>query len=328
MRRFAFEHLMAWPAVFGLLGAVGLSCTRPATTSLKLPPVLDLGNLAAAPAELVGPGTLSTEANEYNPSLAPDGRTLVFARSKPDFQEAHIFISRLERGQWQAPQPVPFADARYADSDPTFSPDGRTLYFASDRPAPSRDSTRRDLDLWQVSWDGRTWGQPQHLGSDINGKGMELGPSFHEGYLYFSSARRSGHGGLDGYRSRLAQGRFGAPENLGPELNTKASESDLEITPDGRWLLFWSDRSTGLGAGDLYAAPRTATGWGTPVHLPGSCNSPQFELTPTLSADGQWLYFGSMRSVSEAAPNGILNGQSNLYRVRLRPGKAPASAAR
>ncbi|KUG06743.1 PD40 domain-containing protein [Solirubrum puertoriconensis] len=328
MLRFAYQRLLLRPAALGLLGVVGLSCTRPATTSQRLAPVPDFSVLTAAPAELVGPGTLSTEANEYNPSLTPDGRTLVFARSKPDFQDAHIFISRMERGQWQAPQPVAFTDGRYADSDPTFSPDGRTLYFASDRPTAGRDSTRRDLDLWQVTWNGRTWGPPQHLGPDINGKGMELGPSFHEGYLYFSSARRSGHGGLDAYRSRLVQGRFEAPENLGPELNSKASESDFEVTRDGRWLLFWSDRGNGLGGGDLYAAPRTETGWGAAVHLPGGLNSAQFDFTPTLSADGQWLYFGSMRTAAEGAPANVLNGQSNLYRVRLQTGKAHASASR
>lgn len=302
----------------GLVAFVGTGCLRPAggpTASRPASP--DFNAFSPGPAELLGPGTLSTAANEYNPSLTPDGRTLVFARSQADFKDAHIFISRLERGRWQAPQPVSFTDARYADSDPSFTPDGRTLYFASDRPAPGRDSTRRDLDLWQASWDGRQWGKPEHLGPAVNGKGMELGPSWAAGTLYFSSARRSGQGGLDGYRTRWEASGFTAPDNVGPTLNTAASESDLEVTADGRWLLFWSDRPGGAGAGDLYAAPRTETGWGPAVRLPGGLNSPGFDFTPTLSADGQWLYFASTRTTATADTSAVLNGQANLYRVRL-----------
>ncbi|WP_400193788.1 hypothetical protein [Hymenobacter sp. B81] len=302
-----------------LTALVGSSCRRlPGTRVASRSTSPDFGALITGPAELLGPGTLSTSANEYNPSLTPDGRTLVFARSKADFADAHIFVTRQKGSQWQEPQPVPFTDARYSDSDPSFTPDGRTLYFASDRPAPGRDSTRRDLDLWQVSWDGRQWGQPQHLGPAINGKGMELGPSWSAGALHFSSARRSGLGGLDGYRARPKAGGFAAPDNVGPTLNTAASESDLEITADGRWVLFWSDRPGGAGGGDLYAAPRTETGWGTAVRLPGELNSPQFDFTPTLSADGQWLYFASTRTAADSGSAAVLNGQANLYRVRLK----------
>ncbi|GAB2959757.1 PD40 domain-containing protein [Hymenobacter coalescens] len=315
-----FLRLPLLQSLIGLTALACAGCLRPAGAPSARPLASpDFGTLTTGPAELLGPGSLSTAANEYNPSLTPDGRTLVFARSQPDFKDAHIFITRLERGHWQVAQPLPFTDARYADSDPSFTPDGRTLYFASDRPAPSRDSTRRDLDLWQVSWDGRHWGKPEHLGPAINGKGMELGPSLSEGFLYFSSARRSGQGGLDGYRARQQPGGFAAPDNVGPTLNTAASESDLEMTADGRWVLFWSDRPGGAGGGDLYAAPRTAAGWGPAVRLPGEVNSPAFDFTPTLSADGQWLYFASTRRVAGSGTPAVLNGQANLYRARLMP---------
>ncbi|GAA4390916.1 hypothetical protein [Hymenobacter koreensis] len=319
MRTSVASRLLAlfWVSVTSSL-LVLPSCTRlPASTSAGLPP--DFASLTADEAELIGAGTLSTTANEYNPSLTPDGRTLVFARSQPDFKDAHILVAQRQRnGEWSAPQALPFTSPRYSDSDPTFAPDGRTLYFTSDRPAPGRDSTRHDLDLWQVSWNGRQWGQPAHLGTTLNGKGPELGPCFHEGYLYFSAARRSGHGGLDVYRARQEDAGFGAPENLGPSVNTAASESDAELTPDGRWLLLWSDRAGGTGSADLYAAPRTASGWGPAVHLPAGLNSPEFDFTPSLSADGQWLYFASTRAVAPSSGRAVV-GQSNLYRVRLRP---------
>jgi hypothetical protein len=167
------------------------------------------GSPSAGTAELIAPGVLSTNANEYNPSLSPDGRTLVFARSAADFRTPAILVSRLERGEWSTPRPVPFADPRFGDSDPTFAPDGRTLYFISDRPAPGRDASRRDLDLWRVRFDAGRWGTPEHLGNEVNGPGQELGPAWHDGWLYFGSTRGGQARMLDLFRARDTGEGFG-----------------------------------------------------------------------------------------------------------------------
>jgi hypothetical protein len=269
------------------------------------------GPPSAGAAELIAPGVLSTDANEYNPSLAPDGRTLVFARSAPDFRSPAILVSRLERGRWSAPTPVPFADARFGDSDPTFAPDGRTLYFISDRPAPGRDASRRDLDLWRVPFHGGQWGTPEHLGGEVNSPGQELGPAWHDGWLYFGSTRGGQARMLDLFRSRDTGGRFGAAEPLA-EVNTAASEGDPELSADGGLLLFWSNRPGGAGAGDVYASRRQGDGWSTPVSL--RMNSAGFDFTPSFSPDGRWLYFGSDRAESPAG-GASLPAQSNLFRV-------------
>lgn len=242
--------------------------------------------------EVVGPGVLSTAANEYNPSLLPDGRTLVFARSEADFRNPRIFFSRLRGGRWSAPEPAPFT-AVLPGTDPTFSPDGRTLYFASDHPAAGRDSTRRDLDLWRVRRQGDGWGEPEHLGSEVNSRGQELGPTWHDGWLYFGSTRGGRARMLDVYRARDEGGRFGAAEEV-PQWNTGASESDPEFSRDGRLFPFWSNRA-GSRAGDLYASRRTATGWTEPARV-DAANSAGFDFTPSFSHDGRWLLFASTRA--------------------------------
>lgn len=286
-----------------LLAAVLAACsasTRP-----------DANPSAGTGLEVLGLDVLSTDANEYNPSLSPDGRTLVFARSEPDFRSPAIMVSRLEGGRWSAPERAPFSDARFGHSDPTFSPDGRTLYFISDRPAAGRDSTRRDLDLWRVSYEGGHWGQPEHLGAEVNSAAQELGPAWHDGWLYFGSSRGGAARMLDLYRAPGRAGRFGAAEPL-PEVNTGASEGDPEISADGALLLFWSDRPGGGGQGDLYAARRTATGWSAPAPL--RVNTPGFDFTPSLTRDGRWLYFASDRTQPPAGA-ARLPGHSNLFRV-------------
>lgn len=287
------------PALLVLLAACSAS-----TRSAAGPP-------AAPSPEVVGTDVLSTDANEYNPSPSPDGRFLVFARSQPDFRSPMILVSRREGGRWGAPRPVPFADARWGDSDPTFSPDGRTLYFISDRPAAGRDTARRDLDLWRVAFQDGRWGTPEHLGAEVNSPAQELGPAWHDGWLYFGSSRGGRARMLDLYRAPERDGHFGAAEALA-EVNTEASEGDPELSVDGALLLFWSNRPGGSGGGDLYASRRTGNGWSAPAPL--RINSAGFDFTPAFTRDGGWLYFGSDR-VEAGLP-----AQSNLFRV-------PAAAA-
>jgi WD40-like Beta Propeller Repeat len=264
-----------------------------------------------AAVEVVGEGVLSTAANEYNPSLSPDGRTLVFARSQPDFRDAKILVSHLRGGGWSAPEPVPFADARYADSDPTFAPDGRTLYFISDRPAAGRDSTRRDLDLWRVARrEGGGWGAPEHLGGAVNTPAQELGPAWHDGWLYFASSRGGRARMLDIYRARDTGTGFGAAEAV-DQWNTAASESDPEFSRDGSVFLFWSDRPGSTGSADVFASRRMPSGWSAPAAV-GGISSAAFDFTPSFSPDGRWIYFASTR----ADPAQAALGQSDLYRVR------------
>lgn len=264
----------------------------------------------------------STDANEYNPSVDRMGRTIVFARSGPDFRDARIYVSRMNiHNEWSPQARAPFSDDRYTDTDPTFSPDGRTVYFASDRPAAGRDSTRRDLDLWRVSYRGGRWGVPEHLGAEVNTPAQELGPAWHGGWLYFGSSRGGAARMLDLYRARELGGGFGPAEAL-PDVNTPASEGDPELSADGTLLLFWSDRPGGAGAGDLYASRRTATGWSAPAPL--RINTAEFDFTPSFTRDGRWLYFASDRASTPGMPH--LPAQSNLFRVRTADALPPSTA--
>jgi hypothetical protein len=52
------------------------------------------------------PGELfNTDAQEYEPSVSPDGNELFFVRGKAG-QNAEIFVSRRQNGRWQPPAPL------------------------------------------------------------------------------------------------------------------------------------------------------------------------------------------------------------------------------
>lgn len=255
------------------------------------------------------PAAVSGARNDYNLSLSDDGRTMVFARSDADFRGARIMVATRKGKGWTAPRPIGFSDARWRDSDPWLSGDGRTLYFVSDRPTAARPD-KTDLDIWRSVRMGGAWQAPEHLGDVVNGAGEELGPELHDGVLYFGSGRRSGMGGLDIYASRLSDGRFGKPTLLPAPINSAASESDFTLSRDGRTALFW--RSVG-DQGLLHVSRRAADGgWSAPVPLSAAANIGPFNFTPALSADGQWLSFASTR-----ARAGQPAGMADLYRIPL-----------
>lgn len=71
------------------------------------------------------------DAWEFNPEISPDGRTLVFASLRPGgLGLGDLWVSRLRDGRWTPARnlgaPVNSAADEY---HPTFSPDGRDLYF-------------------------------------------------------------------------------------------------------------------------------------------------------------------------------------------------------
>jgi len=262
-------------------------------------------------AQLAGEGWLSGPRNDYNLGMDAAQSTMVFARSDPDFENSRIWFARRQGEGWSAPGEVPFSDARYRDSDPWLTPDGRTLYFVSNRPV-SGDAPNATLDVWRVAFDGQRFGTPEHLPM-LASDGQELGPELHDGWLYFNSSRKPGPAKLAIYRARINGTGFDAPEPMPAPFNDGTIQGDFTLSPDGRLAVFWSVRD-GTTEADLFAACRTQAGWSAAVRLPPPISARGMDFTPAFSADGRSLLFASMReaaSPGEAAP--VLNGQSNLY---------------
>jgi hypothetical protein len=265
-----------WP----LLPAVVLATASACAAELSLP---QANSLTVPPAA-------SGALNEYNFNASADGRTLVFARSEAEFQNARILISQRTAEGWTAPEPIGFTDARYSDSDPWLTPDGQTLFFISNRPTPTR-SDHRDYDIWRSVRTTEGWSAPQHLGDTVNSPGQELGPEVHGGRLYFASARSGGAGGLDIWSAAATGDGYGAPERLPAPINSAESESDFTLTPDGNVALFWRMVD---GQGLIQAARRSPDGrWEAPRPLPSTVNQGRFNFTPQLSPDGGVLWFAT-----------------------------------
>jgi len=90
-------------------------------------------------------------------------------------------------------------------------------------------------------------------------------------------------------------GRWSKPKRLHESIDGKSShEPSLCLSSDGNTIYFVSDRPGGIGGKDIYRAERTSDGnWGAPVNLGFGVNTPYDEESPSLSEDGQTLYFSS-----------------------------------
>lgn len=275
------------------------------------------------PVEVFAPGVVSREGIwPWRLAFDKTFDRIYWAESRgwwPGTREKAVIMTATaaSEGGWSTPRPASFS-GRHADMDPFVSPDGRWLVFSSMRPVEG--IARVDMDLWMAPREGSGWGEPVHLGYEVNAAGFdELYPSMDlDGTLYFARVCAPEPGGdVDIWRSRRgADGRYGTPERLGWRINTADRwEYNPEISPDGRTLLFVRlDRpgddagDAGHGWGDLYLSERDGDDFGPARNLGPCINGPADEYHPTMRWDRDELYF--VRND---------DGRRTVLRTRLRP---------
>ncbi len=196
---------------------------------------------------------LNTPGNEGAQTLSGDGRYMIFtACNRGDgVGRCDLYASTKEGDSWSVPvnlgRPV---NSPYRETQPSMTPDGRTLYFSSDRPGG-----KGQHDLW-VSHLGKNgqWSNPENLGDSVNSKGTEMSPFIHPDNqsLYFSS---DGHIGLGGYDLFVARrdsaGAWNKPVNLGYPINTNRDEIGLIVNSRGDKAYYSSDVNQAQGK-DIY----------------------------------------------------------------------------
>jgi outer membrane protein OmpA-like peptidoglycan-associated protein len=139
-------------------------------------------------------------------------------------------------------KPFPYNSNEYNVGHACFSPDGNTLYFASDMPGGFGRS-----DIYKSTWTNGSWSKPENLGDKINTAYDDMFPSIsHDGDLFFASKGHVGLGGLDIFMARHSNGSFEEPENLGYPLNTRFDDFSITLTQAGDVAYFSSNR------GDFY----------------------------------------------------------------------------
>ena len=202
------------------------------------------------------PFNKSSSNNEGGASVSIDNKHLYFTVNRNG--NFDIYYSDEIKGKWTEPKSIgeQVNDPKQWDSQPCISPDGRTLYFAS-----FRDSVNKTSDLFVTRKKDGNWGKPEPLAA-LNTPGNEKTPFLHPDNitLYFSTDGLPGMGGYDIYFSRLKDGKWSAPENIGYPINTEADEIGFFVSTDGKHGYYSSNSLKGSGGYDIYSfdLPETA----------------------------------------------------------------------
>jgi len=246
------------------------------------------------------------------------------------------FIVRVSKvnGKWGKPEIASFSGVYY-DLEATFSADGNTLYFVSNRPL-KEGGQQKDFDIWKTTRnaDGK-WGQPVNLGPTVNSNKNEYYPSLAKnGNLYFTVEAPYGKGGEDIVVCKQTANGYSAPESLPETINTRAGEFNAFVDPDEQFIIFSSEkRADSKGSGDLYMSKKDNAGnWMPAQQLPVPINSTALDYCPYVTADKKYLIFTSNRMRKEWDSDKAVtydemrslvtepgNGLDDLYWVKFNP---------
>ncbi|MCP4263152.1 MAG: hypothetical protein GY774_37435 [Planctomycetes bacterium] len=207
-----------------------------------------------------------------------------------------IWVSRRESKEdgWDpAVNLGPPVNTSSTDGTPNISSDGLELYFSNVGPSGSsyRPGGHGGGDIWVTRRANRDdeWAVPVNLGPTINSSSMETYPNISaDGLsLYFSRG--------DIYvATRLTKDDdWGSPVRVTGGVNSGSWEGFPCLSADQRVLFFYSDRPGGYGGMDMYVTMRATVSdaWEQAVNLGPMINTPYYDISPSLSADGCTLYF-------------------------------------
>jgi hypothetical protein len=215
--------------------------------------------------------------------LATIGLTAMLAMPGP--------VTAKQFSAWGTPQQVAGVNTVSLEGCAMQSPEGLSLYFAS-----NRSGGVGGLDIWVAhrSSTSGSWGTPANLGTPINSSSDELCPTPVRGKgLFFISARPGGYGGGDIYFARLSPAHgWTAPVNLGGEVNSVRGEAGPSyFEADGHAFLYFSSGP------DIYASEQASDGtWGSAAPVAELNSTSGDDFRPNVRKDGLEIVFDSNRS--------------------------------
>lgn len=161
-------------------------------------------------------------------SINTDG----LVKPKPNTKSADIYYAKISsKGTWGSPKPMQkkTINTMYFEISPSFTADGSTMYFVSERVGGQGMS-----DIWVTRKVSKTgWSKPENLGGVINTPYNEttvfITPD--EKYMFFSSTGHKGMGGYDIYYSKNVDGIWSDPKNIGFPINSVSDETHFQYYP-------------------------------------------------------------------------------------------------
>jgi hypothetical protein len=235
---------------------------------------------------------------ERDMAISPEGDEIYYTIVLGGYTYSTILLTRRVDGVWTRPQVAPFAtDPRYLFIEPHISPDGKRLFFVSNRPLEGEEPGGEDI--WVTDRTEAGWGEPYNLGAPVNSAGSEFFPSVtRDGTVYFTR-RPEGDRAEAIYRSRLVDGAYTEPERLPEQVNGAPTQFNACIAPDESYIVVCAyGREDSVGGTDYYVSFRNQDDtWVGPINLGEKINTDQRnEHSPYVTSDGALFFFMSSRT--------------------------------
>ena len=251
----------------------------------------------------MGPA-INSPYDDYVPVIAPDESELYFTSKRTGstgnskngdnayFED--VYVSRFENDAWKKAENIGYPiNSSNNDACVAISPDGHKMIVYR----TAEDGISGDLYITEMGLHHR-WEPLMLLGPEINSEFTEASACFSKdtGEIYFTSNRPGGYGGKDIYRiKKLPNGKWAAPYNLGPNVNTPFEEDAPFLHPDGVTLYFSSTGHNSMGEYDIFKTVLNtdSNAYGKAENLGYPINDVHSDIFFVLSADGQRGYYSS-----------------------------------
>jgi hypothetical protein len=275
-----------WIMIFGLAWAGLLFSQELAAPADEANPKLSGAYLGQKPPglipEIFAPGIVSTDAFEFSVAFSPDGRELVFTR-RPELTKPgnRLMYMKEENGVWTAPQLAPFAED-CVEYEPFMSPDGRRVFFNSERPHPVTGKKMvNDEKVWYSERAGSGWGKAKYLEGIIN-TGWIMNPAITLDGTIYICGEVDGKGGI--LRSKPVDGEYQSVESVFKGAHPYVSPDESTIIFD-RAGKSWEET-------ELYISQKTKAGeWTEPEKLGPEINATKTEAYGLVTIDGKYFFF-------------------------------------
>ncbi len=240
---------------------------------------------------MFAPGIVSGHhfSSEHSPAVfSPDLKEVYWTKQF----RGPILCMKQENGVWSPPEPASFC-SEYGDGEPIFSPDGQKLYFLSLRPLGPESPPDKET-MWYVERTPSGWSEPKPVSPLINAHNLHwLFSVSDHGTIYFSSIKDGGFGLRDIYSSRLVDGEYEEPKNLGAVINGPGIDHTPFIASDESFLIYVSaENSADPGRSQFVISYRDDNGsWSEPVSLGDHIKFRGGGLCPAVTPDGKYMFF-------------------------------------
>jgi hypothetical protein len=229
-------------------------------------------------------------------------------------QDTKEFYYAVTNQQWNTSQIVKLSVNKKIDTvkfninklwegEPMFTYDNKRMYFTA--VIPPKENQDWQSDIFYIEKSGNSWSKPKEF--ELNSPQSEWHISFTKNNVaYFGSEREGGRLKADIFYSKPESGIYKKAIKLPLSVNTAYNDCDPLIAPDESFLIFHSDRPEGFGDHDLYITFRKGENeWTSPVNMGKEINSTGWEMGPSFSSDGKYLFFTRRKSWDTKEPSKI-----------------------